>query len=78
MNMPKYKIEKNFESKTNVKSQKPEKSPLLVRGRVLEWKPLRELNIGIIEFKLIGLLALNIRLSSPNPFFKKHAVKNMI
>ena len=28
--MPKYKIEKNFESKTNVKSQKPEKSPLLV------------------------------------------------
>ena len=76
--MPKYKIEKNFESKTNVKSQKPEKSPLLVRGRVLEWKPLRELNIGIIEFKLIGLLALNIRLSSPNPFFKKHAVKNMI
>ncbi len=76
--MPKYKIEKNFESKKNVKSQKPEKSPLLVRGRVLEWKPLRELNIGIIEFKLIGLLALNIRLSSPNPFFKKHAVKNMI
>ena len=61
--MPKYKIEKNFESKTNVKSQKPEKSPLLVRGRVLEWKPLRELNIGIIEFKLIGLFALNIRLS---------------
>ena len=76
--MPKYKIEKNFESKTNVKSQKPEKSPLLVRGRVLEWKPLRELNIGIIEFRLIGLFALNIRLSSPNPFFKKHAVKNMI
>ena len=52
--------------------------PLLVRGGVVEWKPLRELNIGIIEFKLIGLLALNIRLSSPNPFFKKHAVKNMI
>jgi len=72
------KLKKNFESKTNVKSRKHEKSPLLVRGRVLEWKPLRELNIGIIEFKLIGLLALNIRLSSPNPFFKKHAVKNMI
>ena len=76
--MPKCKIEKNFESKTNVKSRKHEKSSLLARGRVLEWKPLRELNIGIIEFKLIGLLALNIRLSSPNPFFKKHAVKNMI
>ena len=44
------KIEKNFESKTNVKSRKHEKSPLLVRGRVLEWKPLKELNIGIIEF----------------------------
>jgi len=43
------KIEKNFESKTNVKSQKPDKSPLLVRGRVVEWKPLRELNIGILE-----------------------------
>ena len=48
--MPKYKIEKNFESKTNVKSRKPEKSPLLVWGRVVEWKPLRELNIGILEY----------------------------
>ena len=64
----------------NIKSikQNAKNPPLFVRGRVLEWKPLRELNIGIIEFKLIGLLALNIRLSSPNPFFKKHAVKNMI
>ena len=31
--MPKCKIEKNFESKTNVKSRKHEKSSLLVRGK---------------------------------------------
>ena len=52
--MPKCKIEKNrkknFESKTNVKVGSLRNPPLLVRGRVLEWKPLKELNIGIIEF----------------------------
>jgi len=36
----------------NIKSikQNAKNPPLFVRGRVVEWKPLRELNIGIIEF----------------------------